>query len=86
MADPKSTIPNGLPSASTNVVPTGTASQQESHILQTLRAINPKNLETLADVTLTGVDGDPVDDHTYLMEHVIELTAELPVNDRVCLP
>jgi hypothetical protein len=39
--------------------------------------------DTLADVALTGIKGEPIDDKTYLMERPIQLTADLPLHDRV---
>ncbi|RMD41756.1 hypothetical protein DV735_g3371, partial [Chaetothyriales sp. CBS 134920] len=47
-------------------------------LLQRLRALNFRNIRTLADVTLSGISGEPVNDQTYLMERIIQLAADLP--------
>ncbi|KAI1608029.1 fatty acid oxygenase [Exophiala viscosa] len=53
-----------------------------NHIINVLKAFNFRNLNTLKDVALVGVDGEPVDDRTYLMERIVQLAADLPVTSR----
>lgn len=73
---------NGVsPSSNANGIPTGTA-HTEPELLAELRACNARNFDTLADVALSGLKGEPIDDKTYLMERVIQLTADLPLNSR----
>lgn len=57
-------------------------SKHSNHILGVLRAFNLRNLETVKDVALVGIDGEPIDDRTYLMERIIQLAADLPVDSR----
>jgi linoleate 8R-lipoxygenase / 9,12-octadecadienoate 8-hydroperoxide 8R-isomerase len=67
-----------------NGIPSGTNQQSnEDRVLSTLRALNIRNFDTLADVALSGVKGEPIDDKTYLMERIIQLAADLPLDDRV---
>lgn len=63
-------------------IPTGT-SHTEPDIIAKLKACNARNFETLADVALSGLKGEPLDDKTYLMERIIQLTADLPLHDRM---
>lgn len=51
----------------------------EIQILQQFKALNFENLDTLKDVFLTGLKGNPVNDKDYLMERVIKIVSELPV-------
>ena len=84
MADSKARQVNGAPSSVPNGIPRGTNQKSsEESVLQALRAVNVRNFDTLKDVALSGVKGEPIDDKTYLMERIIQLTAELPLNDRV---
>ncbi|KAK5270764.1 hypothetical protein LTR96_004042 [Exophiala xenobiotica] len=53
-----------------------------NQVLNVLKAFNIKNLETIKDVALVGVEGEPIDDKTYLMERIIQLAADLPVTSR----
>lgn len=69
-------------SATPNGIPTGTKPQTEPGILDALKACNARNFDTLADVALQGAKGEPLDDKTYLMERIIQLTADLPPGDR----
>ena len=62
----------------TNGVPKGTAHMSESSLLDALKACKARNFDTIADVVLHGVEGGPIDDKTYLMERIIQLTADLP--------
>ena len=74
---------NGMASATPEGIPGDNGPKSEAQILEALRAVNARNFNTLADVALTGVSGEPLDDKTYLMERVIQLTADLPINDRL---
>ena len=72
MADTKSKDVNGVGSPTPNGIPTGTSQQSdESLILKRLKALNVRNFDTLKDVVLSGVKGEPIDDKTYLMEHIV---------------
>ena len=83
MADNRYKDSNGAPAPAQNIIPTGTNQKSsESHVLEALRAVNVRNFETFKDVALTGAKGEPLDDKTYLMERIIQLTAELPLDDR----
>jgi hypothetical protein len=55
----------------------------ESHVLESLKVFKARNIKTLGDVALSGVNGEPIDDKTYLMERIIQLAADLPLHDRV---
>lgn len=65
-----------------NAIPTGTGPKSESSLLEKLKACNVRNFDTLADVALGGIKGEPLDDKSYLMERIIQLTSELPLHDR----
>src|SRR4051794_26136655 len=78
---PKDRNPPAAPTP--NAISSGTKKGSEEHVLEALRAVNVRNFVTLGDVVLTGAKGEPVDDKTYLMERVIQLTADLPLDDRV---
>ncbi|KIV80968.1 hypothetical protein PV11_08425 [Exophiala sideris] len=56
-----------------------TESKHSNYILSVLKAFNLRNLNTVKDVALVGVNGEPLDDRTYLMERIIQLAADLPV-------
>ena len=64
-------------------VPKGTVHKSESELLKALNAVSFKNFDTLSEVALHGAKGEPIDDKTYLMERIIQLTAELPLHDRL---
>lgn len=74
---------NGMASATPKGIPSDTGPKSEAHILEALRAVNARSFNTLADVALTGISGEPLDDKTYLMERIIQLTADLPLHDRL---
>lgn len=57
-------------------------SDSSDGILKELRALNLKNIGTLKDVALAGIDGEPINDKTYLMERIVQLAAGLPVSSR----
>lgn len=71
-----------MASTTTTGVPTGTDPKNESTLLEDLRAISPRNLKTLADVGLSGLGGEPLNDKDYLMERIIQLTADLPLHHK----
>ena len=50
----------------------------EHGVLEELRSLKIRDFKTLKDVAMVGVSGEPVDDSRYLMERIIQLTAELP--------
>ena len=64
-------------------IPRDTEPKTGAHILEALRTVNARNFNPLADVALTGVSGEPLDDKTYLMERIIQLTADLPLHERL---
>lgn len=77
---------NGMASSLTTTladIPSGTNDESESHVLAALKAVKARNIDTLADVALHGIEGGPIDDKTYLMERIIQLTADLPLHDRI---
>lgn len=76
-------VASSTPAASEENIPTGTDDKTEHHVLERLRALTAKNIKTLADVALGSLEGGPVDDKTYLMERIIQLTADLPINQRI---
>jgi linoleate 8R-lipoxygenase / 9,12-octadecadienoate 8-hydroperoxide 8R-isomerase len=51
-------------------------------VLESLKVLKGRNIKTLGDVALSELYGSPIDDKTYLMERIIQLTAELPPNNR----
>lgn len=57
-------------------------SQKSNYVLEVLRTFNIKHIKTVSDVVMEGVEGNPVDDKTYLMERIIQLAADLPVESR----
>ncbi|KIW96307.1 uncharacterized protein Z519_03376 [Cladophialophora bantiana CBS 173.52] len=56
--------------------------KRSDQILDVLKNFNLKNLRTVKDVALQQIDGEPIDDKTYLMERIIQLAANLPVSSR----
>lgn len=57
-------------------------SQKSNYVLEVLRTFNIKHIKTVSDVVMEGVEGKPLDDKTYLMERIIQLAADLPVESR----
>ncbi|KIW15932.1 hypothetical protein PV08_05982 [Exophiala spinifera] len=55
---------------------------RSKRVINVLRAFNLSNLKTVKDVALVGVEGEPIDDKTYLMERIVQLAADLPVTSR----
>jgi linoleate 8R-lipoxygenase / 9,12-octadecadienoate 8-hydroperoxide 8R-isomerase len=75
--EPRPTSSKSHSSASTSDV------KKSEVVLDVLRTtFRLKNLKTVKDIALQQVDGEPVDDKTYLMERIIQLTAELPLTSR----
>ncbi|KIW78908.1 hypothetical protein Z517_08747 [Fonsecaea pedrosoi CBS 271.37] len=56
--------------------------KRSDQILDVLKTFNLKNLRTVKDVALQQIDGEPIDDKTYLMERIIQLVADLPISSR----
>ncbi|KAK5048080.1 hypothetical protein LTR84_006270 [Exophiala bonariae] len=57
-------------------------SQKSNYVLEVLRKFNIKHINTVNDLVMEGVEGKPLDDKTYLMERIIQLAADLPVESR----
>ncbi|KIV98212.1 hypothetical protein, variant [Exophiala mesophila] len=55
---------------------------RSNKVLEVLRTFNIKHVKTIADLALVGANGEPIDDKTYLMERIIQLAADLPVDSR----
>ena len=65
-----------------SLAPTSEAKKSD-HILDVLKStFNFKHLRTVADVALQQIDGEPVDDTTYLMERIVQLVSDLPISSR----
>ncbi|KIW24947.1 uncharacterized protein PV07_10625 [Cladophialophora immunda] len=56
--------------------------KRSDQILDVLKTFNLKNLRTVKDVALQQIDGEPIDDKTYLMERIVQLVADLPISSR----
>ena len=54
----------------------------QSNILAQLKQLKIQDLGTLRDLAFTGISGEGVNDKNYLMERMIQLAAELPLNSR----
>lgn len=57
-------------------------SHKSNYVLEVLRKFNIKHINTINDLVMEGVEGKPLDDKTYLMERIIQLAADLPVESR----
>lgn len=58
-------------------------SKKSEHVLAVLKStFNLSHLKTIKDVALQEIDGQPIDDKSYLMERIIQLAADLPVSTR----
>ncbi|KIW73728.1 hypothetical protein PV04_01822 [Phialophora macrospora] len=56
---------------------------KSDHVLAVLKStFQLRHLKTVKDVALQQIDGEPIDDKTYLMERIIQLAADLPVSSR----
>jgi Animal haem peroxidase len=51
-------------------------------LLSELKHLNIRNAQTLKDILIGGLKGSHVDDRTYIMERVIALAAELPLDSK----
>lgn len=69
-------------SADSNVSGSIDETTRSKRVVNVLRAFNLSNLKTVKDVALVGVEGEPIDDKTYLMERIVQLAADLPVTSR----
>jgi Animal haem peroxidase len=49
-------------------------------VLSEIKHLSIRNVQTLKDMLVEGLDGSPIDDRTYIMERVIQLAAELPID------
>lgn len=56
--------------------------KRSEKVLEVLRAFDLKNIKTIKDVALQQIDGEPINDKTYLMERIIQLAADLPIASR----
>ena len=69
-----------LSSSSTNSSSETKKAEQVLDVLKT--TFNLKHLKTVKDVALQQVDGEPINDKTYLMERIIQLASDMPVSSR----
>lgn len=69
-------------SADSNMSGSVDETTRSKRVVNVLRAFNLSNLKTVKDVALVGVEGEPIDDKTYLMERIVQLAADLPVTSR----
>jgi Animal haem peroxidase len=51
-------------------------------VLAELKHLSIRNAQTIKDLFLEGLEGNLVDDQTYIMERVIQLAAELPLDSK----
>jgi len=51
-------------------------------MLSGVKHLSIRNLQTVKDVLVEGLDGSLIDDRTYIMERVIQLAAELPLDSK----
>ena len=51
-------------------------------LLMELKHLSVRNAQTFKDLLLDGLDGNLVDDKTYIMERVIQLASELPLDSK----
>ncbi|OCT53325.1 Psi-producing oxygenase A [Cladophialophora carrionii] len=60
-----------------------TETDKSDYVLDVLKStFQLKHLRTVKDVALQQIDGEPIDDKTYLMERIVQLAADLPVSSR----
>ena len=71
--------PLPTPTADNTYLPEGKA---KSNLLSEVKHLSIRNVQTLKDVLLDGLEGNLVDDRTYVMERVIQLAAELPLESK----
>ena len=78
----------GVIKASSAPLPTKTGdgsyitSTKPTGILNDLIHIRPSDIGTLIDLAKTVVTGDPINDKTYLTEHLLKAVSELPANSK----
>jgi Animal haem peroxidase len=53
-----------------------------SSVLSEMKHLSIRNMQTLKDMLVESVEGGLVDDRTYIMERVIQLAAELPLDSK----
>jgi linoleate 8R-lipoxygenase / 9,12-octadecadienoate 8-hydroperoxide 8R-isomerase len=56
--------------------------EAKSSVLSEVKYLSIRNVQTLKDMLVEGLEGGFVDDRTYIMERVIQLAAELPLDSR----
>lgn len=56
--------------------------KSKSNVLSQLKHLSIRNVQTLKDVLVEGLEGSLIDDRTYIMERVIQLAAELPLDSK----
>jgi linoleate 8R-lipoxygenase / 9,12-octadecadienoate 8-hydroperoxide 8R-isomerase len=56
--------------------------EAKSSVLSEVKYLSVRNVQTLKDMLVEGLEGGFVDDRTYIMERVIQLAAELPLDSR----
>jgi hypothetical protein len=56
--------------------------EAKSSVLSEVKYLSVRNVQTLKDMLVEGLEGGFVDDRTYIMERVIQLAAELPLGSR----
>lgn len=54
----------------------------KASVLSGVKHLSVRNMQTLKDMLLEGLEGGLVDDRTYIMERVIQLAAELPLDSK----
>lgn len=54
----------------------------KSNVLSGVKHLSVRNVQTLRDMLLEGLEGSLIDDKTYIMERVIQLAAELPLESK----
>ncbi|KAF7512006.1 hypothetical protein GJ744_002719 [Endocarpon pusillum] len=54
----------------------------KASVLSGMKHLSVRNMQTLKDMLLEGLEGGLVDDRTYIMERVIQLAAELPLDSK----
>lgn len=55
------------------------------NVLWDLNQLSVRNVQTLKDMLVDGLEGSLIDDRTYIMERVIALAAELPLDSKTGL-
>lgn len=55
----------------------------KSNLLSGMKHLSIHNMKTVKDMLVESIEGSLVDDRTYIMERVIQLTSELPVDSKI---